>query len=110
MEINYLRCLSLSVDSNSEKEAQKTLKVQFSRLKSFAEAFNLSVKISSGRRQCDSPIYYFTYIFNIEISSVSTFGSVLELAAAINAFAHFNSFDIGQEKVSISEDEPDTFD
>ena len=105
MEISYLRNLRLSADANSEKEAQRDLKESFNKLKAFAVAFGLSTKIETGRCQLDHPIYYYTYIFTIKINAVCDFGSVLELAAAINAFAHFNSFEIGEEIVQLADDE-----
>jgi hypothetical protein len=105
MRINYTRFLSLSADAISEKEAQKDLKEAFNRIKAFALAFGLSVKITPGRSQIDSPIYYFNYTFTFRLEVECDFGSVLELAAAIKAFAHFNMFEIGEEKAQFAEDE-----
>lgn len=105
MKLSYLRYLSISADANSEKEAQKELKEAFNRIKALSVAFGLSIKPTNGRIQCDSPVCYFTYIFTFELKAVCDFGSVLELAAVIKAFAHFNAFEIGAEKVNSSEDE-----
>jgi len=105
MKLKYLRYLILSADANSEKEAQKELKEASNRLKAFAVAFGLSITTTTGRRQCDSQVCYFTYIFTFELKTVCNFGSVLELAAVINAFAHFNAFKMGAEEVNPFEDE-----
>lgn len=105
MSVVYSRTLEISVEANSQREAETFLRTPLTKLKSFAKAFDLEYEISSGTRSSDNRLLRYVYIFTIQVKSLTKYGSVLRIADIIQVFAHFNAFEVGEEELYTLEDE-----
>lgn len=105
MKISYSCILEISTEANSQRDAEKMLRNQLSKLRSLAEAFDFTYETSVGTKTSDNPLYRYIYVFSVKLEFISECGSTLQKANVITFFAHLNSFEICKEESYFFEDE-----
>lgn len=106
MECSLSRCLTLSTQARSQREAEQDCKEPIKRLKAFAVAFDFELTYTTSIQRGDSfdlngNFYFLKYQLYLE----TEVGRILTLSAMIVNFANMNGFKMGEEEVYFVKDE-----